>query len=138
MISLFAFYWQEIWSSKKVMYPISSHENLILAFLSLSFISLFLCIITAPDKTKLASLRAHFLKIIILLINLFLLILFLAVLCLHCCTGFSFAAASRGCSLLPCSDFSLQWPLMLESMGSRVCRLQSVQHMGSIAVAPGP
>ena len=44
------------------MYPISSHENLILAFLSLRFISLFLCIITAPDKIKLASLRAHFLK----------------------------------------------------------------------------
>ena len=44
--------------------------------------------------------------------------LFLAVLALHCCIGF-------------------WWLLLLQSMGSRVLRLQELPHMGSIGMAPG-
>ena len=38
---------------------------------------------------------------------------------------------------LRCLDFSLWWLLLLRSMGSRVCGLQQLQHMGSIVVASG-
>ena len=45
--------------------------------------------------------------------------LFLAVLGLCCCPGFSLVAASGGYSLLRCEGFSLRWLLLLQSMGSR-------------------
>ena len=38
---------------------------------------------------------------------------------LHCCLGFSLVAVSRGYASLWCSHFSLQWPLLLGSTGSR-------------------
>ena len=43
--------------------------------------------------------------------------------------GFSLVAASRGYSLLRCTGFSLQWLLLLQSMGSR--------HAGLVVVARG-
>ena len=42
----------------------------------------------------------------------------MAVLGLHCCTLALFAA-SGGYTLLQCTGFSLQWLLLLQSMGSR-------------------
>ena len=42
-----------------------------------------------------------------------------AALGLHCCTGFSLVVANRGYSSLWCAAFSLQWLLLLQSMGSR-------------------
>ena len=42
--------------------------------------------------------------------------LFLTVLGLHCCVGISLVAA--------CVGFSLQWLLLLQSVGSRTHRLQ--------------
>ena len=54
-----------------------------------------------------------FLKII------FLIYLFLAVLGLQGWAGFSLVVASRGYSLLEVGRFSLQWPLLLLSRGSR-------------------
>ena len=47
--------------------------------------------------------------------------LFLAVLGLCCCTGFSPVVTSGGYSLLQCSGFSLWWLLWWQSMGSRAC-----------------
>ena len=56
----------------------------------------------------------------IYLVNLFIFIyLFLAALDLHCCAWAFSSAASGGYSLLPCAGFSLQWLLLLQSMGSR-------------------
>ena len=37
---------------------------------------------------------------------------------------------------LQCAGFSLQWLLLLGSTGSRALRLQQLQHMGSVVVAP--
>ena len=45
--------------------------------------------------------------------------LLMAVLGLRCCAGLSLVAASGGYSLLRCVGFSLQWILLLRSMGSR-------------------
>ena len=45
--------------------------------------------------------------------------LFLAVLGLHCCTGFSLVAASGGYSSWRCVGFSLWWLLLLQTTGSR-------------------
>ena len=47
--------------------------------------------------------------------------LLVAVLGLHCCSGFSLVAASVGCSLLWCAGFSLRRLLLLWSAG---CGLQ--------------
>ena len=44
--------------------------------------------------------------------------LFLTALCLHCFV-WALAATSRGYSSLRCSNFSLQWLLLLQSTGSR-------------------
>ena len=44
---------------------------------------------------------------------------FMAVLGLHCCARLSLVSESRGCSLLWCMVFSLQWLLMLWGTGSR-------------------
>ena len=53
--------------------------------------------------------------------------LFLVVLSLCCCTGFSLVAGSGGYLLVQCMGFSLQW-FLLWSSGSRVA---------SVVVAPG-
>ena len=45
--------------------------------------------------------------------------LFLTVLGLRCCVGFSLVAASQGYSSLQCMGFSRQWLLLLQSTGSR-------------------
>ena len=45
--------------------------------------------------------------------------LFLAVLGLHCCVGFSIVTASSGYSLAMIHGFSLQGLLLLQSMASR-------------------
>ena len=50
--------------------------------------------------------------------------LFLAVLGLCCCAGFSPVVVSRASSSLWRTGFSLQWRLLLLGTGSRVCRLQ--------------
>ena len=47
---------------------------------------------------------------------------------LHCC---------RSCSLFVCMGFSLWCLLMLQSVGSWVCRLQQLQLMGSVLSVPG-
>ena len=61
--------------------------------------------------------------------------LFLAVLDLCCCVGFSLFAASVGYSTLWCRGFSLQWLLLLCSTLSRARGLQLLRHMGSVVVA---
>ena len=53
------------------------------------------------------------------LFSLFFFNLFLAVLGLRCCSGFSLVVASGGYSLLRCAGFSLRWLLLLWSMGSK-------------------
>ena len=53
--------------------------------------------------------------------------LFLAVLGLHCCAGFSLVAVR---------SFSFQWPLLSQSAGSRALGLQWLQHMSSVVMAP--
>ena len=50
--------------------------------------------------------------------------LFLAVLSLHCCAGFSLVAMSRSYPSLQCMGFSLRWLPLLQSIGSRVHRIQ--------------
>ena len=50
--------------------------------------------------------------------------LFLSVLGLNCCMGFSLVVASRGYSLVVVLNFSLQWLLLLRSTESRAHRLQ--------------
>ena len=61
---------------------------------------------------------------------------FLAVLHLHCCVGFSLVAASRGYSSLQCTGFSSWQLLLLQTTGSRACRLQELWHVGSMVAAP--
>ena len=53
-------------------------------------------------------------------------LLFLAVLGLHCCTGFPLIVASRGHSSLWRAGFSLQRLLLLWSTGSRALGLQQL------------
>ena len=50
--------------------------------------------------------------------------LFLAVLSLRCCEGFSLVVESAGYSLLVVAGFSLRWLHLLQSTGSRVQGLQ--------------
>ena len=52
--------------------------------------------------------------------------LFLTVLGLCCCVGFSLVAESK--SLLQCVGFLLWWPLLLRNTGSRVPRSIAVVH----------
>ena len=62
--------------------------------------------------------------------------LFLAVLGLHCCSGFSLVVASgRYCSSR-CAGFSLWWLLLLQSTGSRVQSFQQLQRMGWVVLLP--
>ena len=51
--------------------------------------------------------------------------------------GLSLAVASRGCSLLWCMDFSLQWLLLLQSRGSRRAGSLVVAHELCCSVACG-
>ena len=71
-----------------------------------------------------------FLKII-LFINL----LFLAVLDLGSCVGFSSVAGNGGYSLFWCEGLSLLWLLLLRSMGPRAGRFQEPWLLGSRAPA---
>ena len=57
----------------------------------------------------------------------------MAVLGLHCCTGFSLVEESRGYSALQCVRFSKRWLLLLSCMGSRrtvfsSCGSQALEH----------
>ena len=64
-------------------------------------------------------------KISFQLLCLFFLMIFiyLAVLGLHCSTGFSLVAEIRGCSSLLCPGFAL-WSFLVTELGSRALRLQ--------------
>ena len=61
--------------------------------------------------------------------------LFLAVLGLHCCVGFSLVVASRSYSLVACSGFSPQWLHLSRSTGSRAHGLQWLWLLGPRAQA---
>ena len=56
---------------------------------------------------------------------------------LFLCGFFSGCSEQRLLLQLHCSGFSLQWLLLLQSTGSRACRLQQLWHVGSVVVAPG-
>lgn len=62
--------------------------------------------------------------------------LFVAVLGLHCCTGFSLVAVDGGALVeghgLLTAVVSLLW-----SVGSKACGFQQRQHRGSAAASPG-
>ena len=65
-----------------------------------------------------------------------LIIYFLVVLGLHCCSGFALGAATGGLSLVSVTGFSLLWlPFLVQSMGSKACRLQRVWHVGLVAAS---
>ena len=49
--------------------------------------------------------------------------IYLAVLGLGCCSGFFLVVESRGPLFVEVGGFSGQWLLLLQSTGSRVCRL---------------
>ena len=68
----------------------------------------------------------------------FFLILFMAVLGLPCCVGFSFPQLQRvGAVLqLQCMGFSLRWRLLLRSLGYSAHRLPQLRHVGSVVAAP--
>ena len=91
-------------------------------------------------------------------LNLFYLIIYLLAALGLCCCAQAFSSCSEwGYSLLRCMGFSLQWLLLLWSMGSRhagfsscgtqaqqlqragsrACRLQQLWHFGSAVVARG-
>ena len=61
--------------------------------------------------------------------------LFLAVLDLHHCSGFSLVAAGRGSFSLWCAGFSLLWLLLLWNTASRALGLQELRSPGSGAQA---
>ena len=66
--------------------------------------------------------------------------LFMAVLGLHCCTWLSLTVKSSGYSSLQCAGFSLQWFLLLWTMGPRLHRLSSCGHRLGCSMwdLPGP
>ena len=80
------------------------------------------------------DLHLHF--FIIITIILFFIYSWLCRLFLAFC-GFSLVAASRVYSLLQSMGFSLWWLLLFWSTGSRACRLEQLQHAGSVAVPSG-
>ena len=61
----------------------------------------------------------------------------MAVLDLCCCSGFSLVVESRGDTSCG-AQASLHWLPLLWNTGFRVCRLQYLQHMGSVAAVSGP
>ena len=70
------------------------------------------------------------------LLKILLIYLFLTVLGLRCCVGFSLVAASQGYSSLQCMGFSQQWLLLLQSIGSSTWASVAVV-CGSVAAVPG-
>ena len=65
-------------------------------------------------------------------------LLFLAVLGLGCCVGFSLVAVSRGYSLVVEHGLLIAVAsLLLRNVFSRACRLQQLWHTGSVVVAQG-
>ena len=62
----------------------------------------------------------------------------LAVLGLHCCTGFSVVVESEGSPLIVVQRLTLRWLLLLPSTGSGAPSLQCLEHMGSVVVVPRP
>ena len=62
--------------------------------------------------------------------------LFLTVLCLGCCVGFSLAVVSGGYSLVV-GPLIVAAPPAAEH-GIRAHKLHELQHVGSVVVAPGP
>ena len=54
----------------------------------------------------------------------------------YCTWAFSNCTKVEAALWLWCVGFSLQGFLLLQSMGSRVHRLQGLQHAGSVVVAP--
>ena len=84
-----------------------------------------------PDTELLLKIIFHFLFNTIIYIYIYTYIythiyicsLFLLVLGLHCCMGFSLVVVSEGYSSLGYTGFSLQW-LLLWSIGSQAHRLQ--------------
>ena len=60
--------------------------------------------------------------------------LFLVVLDLGCCVGFSLVSASRGYSPAVVRSLLIAWPPLLQSTGSRVHRLQWLWHTGLAAL----
>ena len=48
-----------------------------------------------------------------------------------------FSSCAKVCSSLICTGFSMQWRLLLQSTGSKVCRLQQLWHTGSGVAAYG-
>ena len=63
--------------------------------------------------------------------------LFWTVLGFCCCVGFSLFVASGGYSLVAVHGLLMRWLLLLQSMDSRVLRLQLLGHVGSGVAAPG-
>ena len=62
--------------------------------------------------------------------------LFMAALGVHCFVRAFSNCGKRGL-LFVAVQISLQWPLVLQSTGSRAQRFQQLQHMGSAATAQG-
>ena len=55
---------------------------------------------------------------------------------LHCCTGFSLVAVSRGCSLVSVHGPLTEVASLAMEHGSRPLGFQQLQHVGSVVVAP--
>ena len=83
-------------------------------------------VILEPRKIKSATVSPSICHIMVFIC------LFLAVLGLHCCAGFSLAMASRGYSLVVVNRLLLLW-----SAGSRALGLQQLWHVGSVGSGPG-
>ena len=79
--------------------------------------------------------NSHFLKVFQFSKTLFL-YLFLAVMCLRCCTGFLQLQRAGATLQLRYTGFPQQWLLFLRSTGSRVSGLQELRHLGFIVAVP--
>ena len=79
--------------------------------------------------------NSHFLKVFQFSKTLFL-YLFLAVMCLRCCTGFLQLQQAGATLQLRYTGFPQQWLLFLRSTGSRVSGLQELRHLGFIVAVP--
>ena len=84
------------------------------------------------------SLLKTFIFIILFIYSIY---VFLAVLGPRCCMGFSLVEVRWGFSLVVCTGFSLQWLLLLRSTGSRPtgfssCGSWALEHRLNIGGAP--